>query len=172
MTAVDTLTGLPLRDSFLRRVSEYLDDAREHGQPLSLLGLNVDYLAHYNYAYNPIAGDAALGAVATILRSIMHIDDLLCRSGGDEFLVLLSATPLPEALSIAERIRQAAVAVALVEPQPYAPRRCLTLSIGVATFPDDGSGIAALLETIASGIAQAKRNGRDATVHIQASRFP
>jgi len=164
---IDAITGLPQRDSFLRRLDDQIFVARQHRQPLGMLGVDVDHLAHVNYAYSPAAGDAALGTVATILRSEFRVDELLCRFSGNEFYVLLPNTGLHEVLAIAERVRQAAVTVDLADPQPYAPRRCLTFSIGVAVYPDDGSDTTSLLKAVAEGIVQVKRNGRNGIWHVR-----
>jgi len=158
---IDKITGLPKHGQFLRSLEKYIADSQRHDQPLSLLGLNVDHLAYFNYAYGPSAGDAALGMVATILRAEFHTNEGLYRSMGDEFRILLPNTALPEALVIAEHMRQAAISVDLIHPQPHAPQRCLTFSFGVAIYPTDGKDMATLLATISNRIEQAKRDGRN-----------
>jgi len=116
--------------------------------------------------HGPAARKLALGATATILRSVFHHDEVLCRFGGNEFYALLPTLSWPDVLQVAERLRQAAVVIELVAPQPHAPRRCLTFSLGVASYPEDGETMASLLDTVACGIATAKRSGRNSVRHV------
>lgn len=165
-TSVDARTGLPTRSIFLQHLTRRIGAAHQQGESLGVLGLDPDHVAYINYAYGPAAGDAALGATATILRSVFHHDEVLCRFGGNAFYALLPTLSWPDVLQIAERLRQAAVVIDLVAPQPHAPRRCLTFSIGVASYPEDGETLASLLDTVACGIAAAKGSGRNTVRHV------
>lgn len=127
------------RAGFLRLLDEHLALARRASRPLSLLALDVDHLAYVNYAYGPVAGETALGMVATVLRAPVR-QDQLARFGGDEFYALLPGVARAEALDLAEQVRRAAVTIALDDDDlgPKAPRRCLSFSLAVAAYPRTG----------------------------------
>ncbi len=158
----DPTTGLSSRTGFLRLLDEHLALARQTGEPLALLALDVDHLAYVNYVFGPQAGDAALGTVATVLRA--HIrQNRLARFGGDEFRALLPGVARAEAQDLAERVRRAAVTIALdsYDLGPKAPPRCLSFSLAVAAYPGDGDDAGALLRGAEEGIFHAKQQGRD-----------
>ncbi|MDQ2827701.1 MAG: GGDEF domain-containing protein [Chloroflexota bacterium] len=158
----DPTTGLWLQPAFLRILDEQLALARQADKPLALLALDVDHLAYVNYVFGPQAGDDALGMVATVLRAYVH-QDWLARLGGDEFCALLPGVTHTEALDLAERVRRAAVTINL---DGYAlgieaPRRCLSFSLALVSYPEDGEDAATLLRGAEKGVFHAKRQGRD-----------
>lgn len=163
---IDAATGLLSRGSFRAHLDEQLAVAQQTGTPLVLLALDVDHLAYVNYYYNPPAGDAALGMVATVLRAQLR-HGLLARFGADEFYALLPNVTLDDALMLAERVRRAAVTIELDDPDLWVPSRCLSFSLTVVAYPEDGNDASALLALVERGLREAKIEGRD-TVY----RFP
>ena len=126
--------------------------------PFSLFMSDIDHFKMYNDRYGHIAGDLVLKQVARLLKENLGKDDILCRYGGEEFSVILPNRPKQSALSLAERLRRS------VESQSFLLRRettFVTISIGVATFPEDGLVKEELLKRVDSFLYRAKREGRN-----------
>ncbi|MGD0997354.1 MAG: GGDEF domain-containing protein, partial [Thermoleophilia bacterium] len=109
----------------------------------------------YNDSYGHKAGDAALGRIARIIEACGRRIDLAARYGGEEFVLVLIDTDIGGALTVAERIRAEVEAASAVGKHP------LTVSIGVATCPDDASARDELLDKADWAMYAAKRAGRN-----------
>nr|WP_198135105.1 GGDEF domain-containing protein [Rhodopseudomonas palustris] len=165
----DQLTGLPNRTMQHRRFDELLRDARgapgRDDQPLTVLCLDLDGFKAANDGYGHAVGDAVLVVVAERLRSCVRDHDLIFRVGGDEFVILLPAVSAMESAPIAERV------IARIA-QPFDLGQDTPLSIGVsigsATFPNDGPTADDLLRSADHAMYEAKRRGRGVVVHCGA----
>lgn len=155
----DGLTGLYNHRYLHDRLSEEIERARSDGMPLTLLFCDLDHFKEYNDLLGHSTGDRALREVARIIEDCIRRVDLVARYGGEEFCVVLTETDTAEALEVAERIR-AGVAAASFENG----RGGLTISIGVATFPDDADHKEELLDKADWSMYRAKRHGRDRVV--------
>jgi len=153
----DGLTGLYNHRHLHESLSEHVSRAMADGAPLSVLFCDLDLFKDYNDRYGHAAGDAALRATARVIESCTRRADLAARYGGEEFVVLLPGASRVEALAIAGRIR-AAIA------DRYAQDGGLTISIGVATLPEDAGDKEALLEAADRAMYEAKRQGRDRVI--------
>jgi len=152
----DGLTGLYNQRYFKQRIGEEVARATEIGHPLALLFCDLDHFKGYNDRLGHTAGDRALRAVSgVILRSIRQVD-LAARYGGEEFTVILIDTTPTGALEVAERIRAGVAALDLGGPE-----RGLTVSVGVASFPDDAALMEELVDKADWAMYLAKRQGRD-----------
>jgi diguanylate cyclase (GGDEF)-like protein len=100
----DALTGLPRLDGFMRRIAPEIERARRHGRPLTLVALDVDDFRAINTHYGRPVGDQVLQAVAKTLVEYTRSSDVVSRSGGDEFVVLMPETDTTQALQALERI--------------------------------------------------------------------
>lgn len=156
----DELTGLVNR----RYMGELL--AAEHlrqqrsGQDLTLVLLDLDHFKRINDSYGHQAGDVALRSFAASVLPSLRGTDVLARWGGEEFLLLLPATGLAEALHCVERMR---AGLARVSPLGSAPDLALTFSAGlVACTP--GDSIDAVIERADQALYRAKQTGRNCTV--------
>lgn len=153
----DPLTGLPNR-SLLAQLSHALIQAAQHKQvPLAVLFLDLDHFKHINDSLGHRVGDALLLAVAARLRSVVRDDDILCRLGGDEFILLLPDTAAEGAARVAEKLLAAS-------RQPYQVQHHeLTMlpSIGVALCPQDGVDFEALSQCADVAMYRAKLDGRN-----------
>jgi len=173
MYALDEHTGLWPLARFRLRAEAEMQSASERGETFCLLGLDLDWFMMFNDTFGFAAGDAALGAVATILRTHVWAFDrirfreLICRYGGGFFLVLLPNTSLQAAQDLAERVRAAAIAFELDYPGFNTPVRAMTLSLGLASYPADGGDWDALLMVVERGVHLAKRQGRDRVCHYE-----
>jgi two-component system cell cycle response regulator len=126
----------------------------------SLLLIDVDHFASYNNANGQAEGDKVLCMIASILGQGLRKVDVIARYGGEEFAVLLPEIDGDKALVTAEKIR------AYVASYPFPKRESqqqgrLTVSIGVVSFPQDGTTGAALLQCVGDVLVQAKKNGRN-----------
>jgi diguanylate cyclase (GGDEF)-like protein len=151
---LDELTGLHNRRFLNMQLSKEAERNRRSGSEFSLLIIDVDYFKRYNDTYGHLAGDAALKQVASILKNTARHMDHVCRYGGEEFVVILPQTDKQKAALAAERHRMA------VEKHrfEYGP---LTISLGVASFPDDADHEADLLFRADFALYQAKNKGRN-----------
>jgi diguanylate cyclase (GGDEF)-like protein len=132
----DPLTGLANRRAFEHEVEQRL--ASESPEPFCVIMLDVDELKHVNDARGHAAGDAVLKRVASVLTSNLRPVDVVSRWGGDEFVLLMPGTDQVGAVSLARR-----VGGTLRNPDdPLGP---ISVSIGTAAFPADGTTAVALL---------------------------
>jgi diguanylate cyclase (GGDEF)-like protein/PAS domain S-box-containing protein len=154
----DPLTGLLNRTALLESLTRELQRASRHQRKLAIALVDVDGLKPYNDTYGHQTGDALLQAVARILQSSHRGSEVVGRYGGDEFLLLLPETGPVEAVVMAERLRRAVAAFpfAVADAQHSAP---VTVTIGVAVFPDDGTTAQALIAQADHRLYDGKRGG-------------
>ena len=154
----DALTGLRNHGSFQRELGEAL--SATSGKPLSILMLDLDSFKGYNDACGHPAGDSLLAALAKVLAGATRDDDCLYRYGGDEFAAILPGADRQAAHEVAERIRHA---VAELSASTGGPR--VTISVGVACYPDDGRTKDVLVGVADRALYLAKPVGRSAGGH-------
>ena len=160
---VDPKTGLYNARYFGGVFSEALDRARRRHRSLALLMVDLDLLREINNTYGHLAGDGVIRGVAEVFRAHLRIDDVPARFGGEEFSVLLPETALEEALEIAERVRREVAARPFQIETANEPVRA-TVSIGVSTFPSDGSTQTELVHQADLAVYRAKLQGRNRVV--------
>jgi diguanylate cyclase (GGDEF)-like protein len=158
MSSRDPLTGLANRRQFLALAAEERRRAQREGEPMALLLLDLDHFKHVNDLYGRSAGDAALRALARLLRRHLRPFDVVARYGGEEFAILLSGASAQGALMAAERIRT------LIASTPFDVQGIvrLTASIGVVSsdLPDEVP-FATLLASADRALYRAKHSGRN-----------
>ncbi len=158
-SVVDPLTGL-----FNRRYLETVLErdcrrALRAGRPLTVLMLDVDHFKNVNDTWGHDAGDLVLRELAGLLRTHFRGDDISCRYGGEEFVVLLSESTLEGAHVRAEQLRQSVHRMAVqYRQQSIGP---LTVSIGLAAIPDHGTTPEELISSADRALYDAKTGGRD-----------
>jgi len=158
LASTDGLTGLHNHRTFQARLDEQLRLAQRHGKKLSVVLCDVDRFKSVNDAHGHPVGDLVLRGVARVLAGEARGTDLVARYGGEEFAVVMPETDGAGALVIAERIRTRLEQT--VFPTEAGPLR-VTLSLGIATFPEDGSEKARLVEVADGCLYHAKRSGRN-----------
>ena len=163
MATTDGLTGLLNHRTFQGRLDELLLAAQRYGRKLSVILCDIDHFKSVNDTYGHPVGDQVLKAVARVLVREARTTDLVARYGGEEFAVVMPETDTAGGLVIAERIRERIAQ--LVTDTPQGPLK-VTLSLGLATFPDDGVRKAELVEKADAGLYHAKRHGRNQSVAI------
>jgi diguanylate cyclase (GGDEF)-like protein len=154
----DALTGLPNRRVARERFGEEVARATRAGRRFAMALFDVDYFKQVNDRYGHAAGDEVLKAVADALAAAKRGEDVLARIGGEEFLMLLAQESRAGARDAAERLRRAAGEASVAAGAE--PVR-VTLSGGVALFPDDGEDWDHLFAAADRRLYAAKREGRD-----------
>ena len=141
-----------------------MERSNRTGLPLSVLMIDVDHFKIYNDRHGHLAGDNALRGVSKILQHGRRANDVVARYGGEEFAIILLDVGKPAAREVAERIC-AQVAEFPFEFGSTQPLGKLTISLGVASFPDDGSEPALVLAAADRALFAAKSGGRN-TVRV------
>jgi diguanylate cyclase (GGDEF)-like protein len=162
LAITDELTQLYNRRHFQDMLEKELRRGARDDRPLSLLLLDLDHFKEFNDRWGHTEGDAELARVAAIVMKNIRATDSAFRYGGEELAVLLPSCPKAQALPVAEKIR---AAVSLRPPRTAAMEaRLTTVSIGIATFPEDGQAVRALVDAADAALYAAKAQGRDRVV--------
>ena len=161
MAARDGLTGLYNHRYFREALEAELSRCRRYKRVLSLIFADVDFFKNYNDTQGHVAGDALLSTLAKLMTSKSRESTIVARYGGEEFVFLAPETGGRGVLQYAENIRS------LVEAHPFEGREAqpggrITLSLGVATYPEDGTDANALLRHADEALYRAKSSGRNA----------
>jgi diguanylate cyclase (GGDEF)-like protein len=158
----DPLTGLFNRRYLEETLAIEIARAKRNGEPFSFVMLDLDHFKRFNDTHGHEAGDAVLQAIGRFLQRFVRGGDIACRYGGEEFSLILPGTSLPaaqqRAVQLCEEIRALRVEF---RGESLGP---LTLSAGVATFPDHGETVEFVLQTADMALYQAKAAGRDRAV--------
>jgi two-component system, cell cycle response regulator len=157
MSMTDALTGLLNRYGLHRALQRELSEARRYARPLSCLLIDIDFFKAVNDTYGHAAGDAALQQAARVIAESVRGSDVVCRYGGEEFLVLAPETGLDGARALAEKIRQSFTSRLFGDAGRVFP---LTLSSGVAQLAPDESGND-MIARADEALYHAKQTGRD-----------
>jgi diguanylate cyclase (GGDEF)-like protein len=155
----DELTGLANHRRLQDVLTAAVDDYERTGTPVSLILLDLDDFKRVNDTYGHQTGDMVLRAVAGCLRAHCRTSDEPARYGGEELAVVLGDTELRHAGQLAERLREAVAALALVGPTDDPLR--ITVSVGVATLREAVPTKAALIAAADAALYQAKTSGKD-----------
>jgi diguanylate cyclase (GGDEF)-like protein len=160
LSTTDSLTGLSNHRSLMKRLDDEVARFKKEKRGFSVLVGDVDHFKQYNDAFGHPAGDEVLQTIAEIMRDSTRKVDCCARYGGEEFVIVLPDTAIADALDTAEHIR------ARVAAKKFNGRK-ITLSIGVASFPEDADDAEAIIAVADEALYQAKREGRDRTVRAR-----
>jgi len=158
----DYLTNLWNHGYFQFLLQNELEKAKATKNKLSLIIADIDDFKIYNDRLGHQAGDKILKDLAQLLRNQSRKIDLVCRYGGEEFVIILPQTDKKEAFMIAERIRKDIQKYAFLNEEIF-PNKMLTISLGIATFPEDGLLPAELITSSDNYLYQAKNKGKNNT---------
>ncbi len=162
LSNADPLTGVFNRRFFDDYLLNELARASRHGSALSIAMIDVDHFKQFNDRYGHAAGDRALCQVARSLESAIRQSDLIARYGGEEFVVILRESSAAHAMERVEYIRRAIAAESLWLNDGTVER--ITVSAGVASWPQDGETPLELLAEADRRLFDAKRTGRNRVV--------
>lgn len=160
LSAADSLTGMMNRRTFEDRWQGEVARARRYGRPISIAAIDIDYFKQFNDTYGHAAGDTALQSVGRVIRSRIRAGDFAARMGGEEFVVALPETNSVNAVAMAEQLRRA-MAENPIRINGQRDVANVTISIGVASWPEHGEEITRLLERADNRLYEAKLAGRD-----------
>jgi diguanylate cyclase (GGDEF)-like protein len=158
-SARDQLTGLFNRRYMEESVDRELRRAGRDGSTLGLLMMDLDHFKDLNDGFGHAAGDVMLRAVGGFLGSSVRGDDVACRFGGEEFVVILPRASLENTRRRAEALREGMKSLQLDPSGPALPS--ITMSIGVACSPDHGETREELIHAADVALYRAKAGGRD-----------
>lgn len=155
----DKLTGLYNRQYFDRVAPGEVEKMKSLQRPLSMLFIDIDHFKKINDEHGHMVGDEVLRAVAWLIQKACRKTDVIARYGGEEIVVVLPNTAKPDGRKIAEEIR------AIIESQTQRRLNILvTVSVGVAAFPDDGTDLPSVIECADKALYRAKDSGRNRVV--------
>lgn len=170
MADTDALTGVANRRVFEQSLAREMARAERHGEPVTLVMIDVDHFKSFNDAHGHQEGDNVLRAVGDALHEASREFDIVARYGGEEFAVILPACSAKESLVVAERLRKSISDIKAPAP--------VTASAGVATFPNHAADSAALIRSADEALYESKRAGRDRVTrsrrraHVRTSPVP
>lgn len=159
LSVTDGLTGLFNHKHLMQTLDTEVARAQRHKHPLSVLMIDVDHFKQYNDRFGHQLGDKLLADIAVLFKRTTRSIDYVARYGGDEFLLLLHEVASEDALLLADRVRSA-VATAAFGPGDHK----ITVSIGVASYPEHGETAEAVIASADAGLYRAKRGGRNEIV--------
>ena len=163
----DSLTGLFNRRYLEETLQREISRSARSGKQFSLMMLDMDNFKGFNDTHGHAAGDALLEKFGVLLLAITRVEDAACHYGGDEFVILLPESSLEVAILRAEEIRRAASRFNLKhEGSVLDP---VTLTVGVAAYPDHGDDLAGLVHAADEAMYLAKHAGGD---RVQAAETP
>ncbi|UCB56902.1 MAG: GGDEF domain-containing protein [Candidatus Omnitrophota bacterium] len=154
----DGLTGLFVRRYILQRLAEEIERGTRHHLHLAFLMIDIDYFKRCNDRFGHLTGDAVLKEMAQVIKSSVREIDLVARFGGEEFSVLLPDTDKASAARVAERIRSSVERHLF---RAYNETVKITVSIGVAAFPEDSHLLQQLVDKSDQALYRAKLEGRN-----------
>ena len=159
LATTDGLTDLYNHRFFQDQVRLCIADCRRYDRHFSLIMIDIDFFKKFNDTYGHQAGDAVLRGVAHTLKRCVRSSDIVCRYGGEEMVIILKDTGFDEATAIAEKICKTIAS----KPFRIAPDtdKQVTISLGVATFPECGVEPQEMIEFADKGLYAAKENGRN-----------
>ena len=163
LAITDGLTELYNYRYFKEQLTQEIIRAKRHNNNLSIAMIDIDYFKNYNDTHGHPAGDLVLKTIAELLRNNIRKIDIAARYGGEEFALILAETDKQAASFVANKIKN------LIEKQKFdyeetQPNGKLTISMGIATFPEDAISLDALVKMADQRLYRAKKAGRNRVV--------
>ena len=159
LATTDGLTELYNHRYFQEQMLMMVENAKRYDKEFSLIILDIDFFKKFNDTFGHQAGDAVLRQVAHTLKKNVRATDIVCRYGGEEMSIILPNTPKDEASGTAQKICER------VANNKYKlsndKEGQVTISLGVATYPHDGSTPSEIIEAADKRLYSAKNNGRN-----------
>jgi diguanylate cyclase (GGDEF)-like protein len=163
LSVTDDLTHIYNRRHLQTMLQMEWKRAKRFNRNVSLLMVDVDYFKKYNDAYGHLEGDRVLEEIAGLLSDNIREVDTVARYGGEEFSIILTHTSTPEALQVAEKLCQIVSTHSFKETKKM-PEGKITVSIGIANFPENAENIEELINHADIALYKAKNLGRNRVV--------
>ncbi|MCK4762267.1 MAG: diguanylate cyclase [Candidatus Aminicenantes bacterium] len=169
LSVTDRLTGLYDQSHFFLLLNLQLEKARRYNYPFAIVMFDVDHFKNYNDSCGHLQGSAVLKRISELMKKEFRTSDILARYGGDEFAVILSHSDRVGAYLAADRLRE------IVEEEPFEdrdkqPLGKITLSLGVAGYPEHGSTVDEILNNADKALYMAKNAGRNRAMIYEAPK--
>lgn len=158
LAVTDALTGIYNRRHFFDLAQREVDRSARFNEPLSFVMIDIDHFKKVNDTYGHSVGDVALQAVARECCRVIREVDVICRYGGEEFVVMLPETDQDCAFVVADRMRLAISSIKIPSPKGVVK---VTASLGIASLGGECSGVEKLLDCADKALYQAKQSGRN-----------
>ncbi len=155
----DPLTGLFNRRYLEETLEREVSRSARSGKPFGLMMLDIDHFKQFNDTHGHAGGDALLRELGALLQAVTRVEDVACRYGGDEFVVLLPESSVDATVLRAEEIRHAAHRFNVNHEGSVLS--AVTLTVGVAAYPDHGVDMAGLIQAADEAMFRAKHAGSD-----------
>ncbi|MQR96808.1 sensor domain-containing protein [Fictibacillus phosphorivorans] len=152
----DSLTGLPNRSLFEKRLRELVSESDHSNQLLAVMFVDIDHFKIINESLGHHIGDVVLRHVSNQLRQVIHSQDLLCRFAGDLFTLILTIEKPADVIDTADRIEEALQLPIYLDGQEYT----VSTSIGVSIYPNDSTSADILIKNADTALHKAKEKGR------------
>jgi diguanylate cyclase (GGDEF)-like protein len=163
----DPLTGLFNRRYLEETLEREISRSARSGKPVGLMMLDIDHFKRFNDRFGHSGGDALIREVGSLLDTLTRVEDAACRYGGDEFVVLLPESSLDVTLLRAEDIRRGANRFNILHEGSVVG--VVTLTVGVAVYPNHGSDMVGLVRAADAAMYVAKHAGGD---RVQVAQTP
>lgn len=158
LSIMDGLTEVYLRRYLMTRLEEEVERASRLGLTFSVGMVDVDRFKQCNDKYGHLVGDVVLKRIAGRMKKSVREVDMIARYGGEEFCLVLPDTSKDVALSVMERLRESIDSKSI---QAFGDKTHMTISVGIATYPEDGEEVDELLKMADTALYKAKRKGRN-----------
>ncbi len=155
----DVLTGLFNRRYLEETLEREISRSVRSGNSIGLMMLDLDHFKEFNDKFGHSGGDALMRELGALLQSTIRVEDVACRYGGDEFVVMLPESSLEVTVLRAEEIRRDLTQLNILHEGSLL--RAVTLTVGVAVYPDHGADVAELVRAADEALFEAKREGGD-----------
>jgi diguanylate cyclase (GGDEF)-like protein len=155
----DPLTGLYNRRFFMDAIRREISISERRGSRFGVISFDADKFKAFNDNHGHDAGDMVLRAIGAKMQEVMVAGEIPCRFGGEEFMVLVPAATLEETMTLAERLREAISLTQIRYVDRILPR--ITISAGVASYPESATQPAELLKKADEALYRAKEGGRN-----------
>lgn len=156
LSTIDKLTGVYLRKHIEQQFAVQMSISRQHNYNLSVIMMDIDKFKSVNDNYGHRKGDEILSTLGSLLLRSVRSTDFVARYGGEEFIILLPETDSISGYKVAEKIRKLVDSSKLLGEDMD-----LTISLGIATYPDDGANEEELIEKADQALYYSKNNGRN-----------
>ena len=157
----DDLTGCYNRRKLKEDLKEELDRAKRYNNKLSVLMIDIDWFKEYNDSHGHQKGDELLMKLVKILSYNIRFTDKLYRYGGEEFVVLLPETDEVQAKEVAEKLRKKVEEKKFEGEEKSQPNMIISVSIGISSYPKNGSSSSEIVQTADSALYEAKSSGKN-----------